>query len=155
MGFANEAEEVFRMAIEVFINFNGNCREALGFYERVFDVKATRVMTFAEVPNPAEMDIPEVPEAHKDLICYASMNVGGSEIMFSDVLPGMPLTVGNNMSITYVSKDPEEIRKFFNGMKDGGTIAMTLQKTFWSDLYGMVIDKYGIPWQFNLDSGKF
>ena len=141
------------MALEVFVNFNGNCREALGFYEKVFGVTATCVMTFAEVPV-SDGNMPKIPEEHKDLICYASMNINGNEIMFSDILPGMPLTVGNNISITYVTEDPDEIKKYFAGMKEGGTIGMDLQKTFWSDLYGMVIDKYGIPWQFNLDSGK-
>jgi len=30
---------------------------------------------------------------------------------------------------------------------------MPLQKTFWAPLYGMVVDRYSIPWEVNCEAG--
>ena len=69
--------------------------------------------------------------------------------MFSDVFPGMPFVKGNNISLAIVSKNIEEIKYLFNKLKEGGTVAMELQETFWSKCYGHLTDKFGIGWQFN------
>ena len=70
--------------------------------------------------------------------------------MFSDVFPGMPFVAGNNISLTIVSENMDEIQSAFNKLKDGGTVGMDLQETFWSKAYGSLTDKFGIIWQFNL-----
>lgn len=74
--------------------------------------------------------------------------------MFSDILPGMPFVLGNNISLTIVSKSIDEIKSFFNKMKEGGTVEMDFQETFWSKCYGFIIDKFGISWQFSHDNGQ-
>jgi len=43
-------------------------------------------------------------------------------------------------------EDKEEVVRIFNELKDGGEIVMDLQKTFFSELYGMVKDKFGVVW---------
>lgn len=75
--------------------------------------------------------------------------------MFSDIFPGMPFTLGNNITLAYVENEEEKLRTAFNRLSDGGTIVMELQETFWSKLYGQVTDKFGIQWQFNLGIGEF
>ena len=52
--------------------------------------------------------------------------------MFSDTFPGSPFIQGNNISLAFVSKNEEEIRSAFEALKEGGTVAMELQETFWS-----------------------
>jgi PhnB protein len=74
--------------------------------------------------------------------------------MFSDTPPNMPLTVGNNVILSVVTKDRQQIQNWFNKLRDGGTVGMDLQETFWSKLYGDVTDEYGTHWLFNLDSGE-
>lgn len=140
------------MIIETFINFNGNCRQAVEFYAAVFGIKDPYIMTYAEIPPDPSMP---VTEEVKNLIAYAGLKINGSTIMFSDTPPGYTFSQGNNITITVSSKDMEEIRSLFNKMKEGGTVVMDLQETFWSNLYGSVIDKFGVPWQFSHDSGKY
>lgn len=139
------------MPLDVFLNFNGNCREAVKFYAKVFGLDEPNIMTYGDVP-------PEVPmsltEETKNLVMYTSLKIHGNNIMFSDVPPDMPIVQGNNINLTITSKDMDEIRMLFNKMKEGGTIHMDLGETFWSKCYGMLIDKFGIPWQFVHDSGK-
>jgi PhnB protein len=63
----------------------------------------------------------------------------------------MPLIVENNVGIIISSKDPEEIRGFYNKMKVGSIIQMKLQEAFWAKCYGSLKDKFGIVWQFKCD----
>ncbi|KAF0197168.1 MAG: hypothetical protein FD169_527 [Bacillota bacterium] len=69
--------------------------------------------------------------------------------MFSDAFPGMPFTVGNNISLSFVSDNSDEIRTVFNTLSESGTVDKELQETFWSKCYGSYTDKFGITWQLN------
>lgn len=137
------------MAIEAYIYFNGNCREAVEFYAQVFGTDKPQIMTYGDAPPNPEFTLPE--EA-KNLVLHSRLNISGSNIMFSDVCPGMPFVIGNNISLTIVSADFDEIKSSFNKLKEGGKIEMDLQETFWSKLYGYLVDKYGIHWQFSYRS---
>ncbi|OAH57709.1 MULTISPECIES: VOC family protein [Bacillaceae] len=139
------------MSVDVYINFNGNCREAVEFYAQVFGTEKPQIMTFGETPPNPEFPLPN--EA-KNLVMHTRLDIDGSNVMFSDVFPGMPFVEGNNISLALVNKNMDEIKSIFNKLREGGTVVMDLQETFWSKLYGQVIDKFGINWQFNYDSGE-
>ena len=136
------------MAVQVYINFNGNCREAVTFYAEVFGTEEPQIMTFGETPPDSEFVIP--PEA-SNLVMHTQLNISGSIVMFSDIFPGMPFTAGNNISLTIVSNSTEEIKSLFSLLKEGGSVEMDLQETFWSKCYGSLIDKFGIIWQFSYE----
>lgn len=138
------------MAVDVYLNFNGNCREAVEFYAEVFGTEKPHIMTFGESPPNPEYPLPE--EA-KDLVMHSRLTISGSNVMFSDTFPGMPFIQGNNISLAVVSKDEGEVKTFFNKLKEGGQVGLELQETFWSKCYGQVTDQFGIEWQLNLDSG--
>ncbi|WP_054024598.1 VOC family protein [Bacillus sp. FJAT-28004] len=137
------------MAVDVYLNFNGNCREAVEFYAQVFGTEITNFTTFGD--NPPNPEYP-LPEEAKNLVMHARLNILGSNIMFSDVFPGMPFIEGNNISLAVVSKNMDEITTLFHKLKEGGTIGMELQETFWSKAYGQLKDKLGILWQFSHES---
>ena len=139
------------MAIEVYFNFNGNCREAVEYYAEVFGTEKPQIMTFGDAPpNPGY----QLPEEAKNLVMHARLTISGSNVMFSDTFPGSPFTQGNNITLAFVSKDLDEIKSVFSKLKEGGTVGMELQETFWSKCYGQVTDKFGIGWQLSLDSGE-
>ena len=135
------------MSLNFYLFFNGNCREAVSFYADVFNAGEPEVMTYGQSPVDEEHPLP--PTA-KDLVMHARLTISDSSIMFSDVIPGMPYTQGNNFSITVVTKDSDEIHHAFAMLSEGGKVTMELQKTFWSPCYGMLTDKFGIDWQFSL-----
>jgi PhnB protein len=139
------------MAVDIYLNFNGNCREVVDFYAEVFGTEEPKIMTFGETPPNPEYPLPE--EA-KDLVMHTRLNISGSNVMFSDVFPGMPFVEGNNISLAIVSTDLDEITSVFSKLKEGGSVGMELQETFWSKCYGSVKDKFGIEWQFNYDNGE-
>jgi PhnB protein len=139
------------MAVDVYLVFNGNCREAVEFYAKVFRTETPHIMTFGESPQNPEYPLPE--EA-KDLVMHTRLNIDGSNVMFSDTFPGQPFVEGNNVTLALISKNKEEIQSWYEQLKDGGTVGMELQETFWSKLYGQVTDKFGIHWQLNYDNGE-
>lgn len=139
------------MAVQVYINFNGQCREAVQFYAEVFGSDKPQIMTFGEAhADPAY----PIPEEAKQLVMHTRLDIEGSTVMFSDAFPGMPLVVGNNISLAVVTTDMDRIHSYFNQLKAGGTVGMELQETFWSKCYGSLTDRYGIEWQFNHDDGR-
>jgi len=133
-------------SFDLFINFDGNCREAVNFYAEVFHTKSEGLMTYGDAP-PSEGYV--TPEEDKDRILYCSLLIFGCNVMFCDCPPGNGFIKGNNICPTIGSDDKEEISRIFNALKQGGQVEMELQQTFWSDLYGMVADRYGIIWQLS------
>jgi PhnB protein len=143
-------EGVKHMSVDVYFNFNGNCREAAEFYAEAFGTEKPQIMTFGEAPpNP---NYP-LPEEAKNLVMHTRLQIDGSNVMFSDVFPGMHFVAGNNISLAIVNKDEEKIRSYFHKLKEGGTVSMELQETFWSKCYGSLKDKFGIEWQLSYDNG--
>lgn len=139
------------MGVEVYLVFNGNCREAVEFYKEAFNTEQPEYMTFADAPpNPDFV----IPEEAKSLIMHTYLMIDGSRVMFSDNFPGMPYTVGNNISVTVVSDDEGFIRSSFEKLQAGGNVSMPLQETFWSKCFGSLKDKFGVEWQLSLDSGE-
>lgn len=136
------------MAVQAYVNFQGNCREAVDFYADVFGVPKQKIMTFGDMPPDPNFPI---DEATKKLVMHTHLEIAGSIVMFSDTPPGMSFIQGNNISLTVVSKDPAELKRFWARLTKGGTVAMELGETFWSKLYGFVTDKYGVGWQLDLE----
>ncbi len=136
------------MAFDVFLNFDGNCREAVEFYAKVFKTGKPKFMTYGEAPGGG------TDKKDKDRILYSSLPIYGCNVMFSDFPSSMKFIRGNSIGLTIGTEDKEEVKYLFNELKKNGTVHMDLQKTFWSDLYGMVTDKYGILWHLSYASGN-
>lgn len=127
-----------------YLTFNGNCEEAVRFYEQVLGGEAT-IMHFGDAPPNPEFP---VPEDLKNLVIHAELRRNGEVINFSDwCTPNAPFKAGNNISFALQFDTIEETKAMFDALSLGGTIEMNLQETFFSPLYGKIIDKFGIMWQ--------
>jgi len=134
------------MQLEMFINFDGNCREALVFYAKVFKTEIGNLMTYGDTPPDPNYT---VPDADKDRIMYAGLPMGGMVVMFSDVPSGSEFVRGNNICPTISTDDKAEITRLYNELKEGGEVYMELGQTFFSELFAMVEDQFGIIWQIS------
>jgi PhnB protein len=137
------------MGVSPYINFNGDCREAVGFYAKVFRSPEPEVMEFGDAPPSPEFSL---PESAKHLIMHAEFLVDGTTIMCSDVPPGMSVTKGDNISLIVRATDEAKVRSWFSALSEGGKIEMPLAPQFWSPLYGSLVDRFGIGWQLYLAS---
>jgi PhnB protein len=141
------------MTVQVFpyLVMNGNAREAITFYKEALDAEILYSQSFGESPDNPESPLPE--EA-KDRILHATIKIGETELMFSDTFPGQPHSTGSQVTLCITTNDPEKSKKLFDGLKEDGEVTMPLQKTFFSPLYGCVIDKYGVTFQIYTGEAK-
>ncbi|MCL2840982.1 MAG: VOC family protein [Defluviitaleaceae bacterium] len=134
------------MTFDVFLNFDGDCREALNFYAEVFGLEVpAQIMTYDQAPDGEDMGI-----GNEGRILYATLPIFGSNVMFSDCPAGGDSYVkGTNIALTLGTSDEVELTKVFNALAKDGEIQMPLEKTFFSELYGMVTDKFQMTWQLS------
>lgn len=137
------------MAIQLYVYFNGNCREAVEFYAEVFETEKPEFLLYGD--NVANPEYP-IPEQAKELIMHTHLMIKGTKVMFSDVFPGTTFTPGTNFSLTVMTSDEEDIQWMFGELQVEGTVVMPLQETFWTKCYASVIDKFGVSWQLSLES---
>jgi PhnB protein len=134
------------MSFEMFINFDGNCREAVEFYAKAFQSQVSNLMTYGDAPaDPANPPVP----GNEDRILYAGVSVGDIVLMFCDCPVGSPFIQGNNIYPVLNYQDKDEVTRVYNALLEGGTARMQLGKTFFSELFAMVEDKFGICWQIS------
>lgn len=134
------------MALNTYLTFDGNCREAFELYRSVFGGEFSVLQTFADGPP----DMP-VAEADKNRVMHVSLLVGSSVLMGSDTTTASepPLVAGNNFSIAIEGRSREHCDEVFAKLSEGGSVRMPLQETFWGAYYGLWTDRFGISWMVN------
>jgi PhnB protein len=129
-----------------YVNFDGNTREAMEFYENVFGGELV-ISTFAEFGNP--------DPAVADKTMHAQLETEhGFTLMASDGPPGTELTVGDNISISLSGDDADELRGYWDKLSEGGTVMTPLETQMWGDEFGMCVDRFGLQWMVNIAGAK-
>lgn len=133
------------MQINPYLHFNGNCEEAFHFYAEVLGGKIQTVFTFAGTPMAAH-----VPPAFQNKLMHASLLVGDVLLMGADATPDRyqpPAGFSVSLGITSVA----EAERVFHALAEGGAVHMPIQQTFWAQRFGMLVDRFGIPWMVNCE----
>jgi PhnB protein len=134
--------------IQPYLFFNGRCEEAIGFYQRALGAKVEMMMRNKEAPEPPPPGM--LPPGSEDKVMHATLEIGGAVLMASDGrAAGGPEFKGFSLSITYPTRAACD--QAFAALADGGRVDMPLGKTFWSDAFGMVTDRFGVQWMVGLD----
>jgi len=130
------------MKIEPYLFFDGTCEEALNFYKRVLGAEV-QLIRYKEAPDKPPPGM--VPPGWDDKVMHANVKVGDAVFMASDgKSQGGPSFNGFAISLTV--PDADKGRKTFDGLAEGGQVVMPLGKTFFSPLFGMVTDRFGVLW---------
>jgi PhnB protein len=135
------------MPATTYLFFNGNCAEAMKFYEKTLGGKLEALMTYKEAPggNPC-------PAAFADKIMHARLVLpDGSAIMASDDAGGAPYKGMSGFGIAIDVATAMEGKRVFDAFADGGQILMPFQKTFWAEAFGGVNDRFGTPWMISAE----
>ena len=130
--------------LEPYLFFNGNCAEAVRFYEKTLDGKLEMMMKASEAPTGNGC-----PGANPDAVMHACVMVEGRRLMASDWMSPEPYPGINGVSISLVYPTVEEAKRRFEALAKGGKVIMPLDKTFWVESFGMLTDKYGANWMVN------
>ena len=131
------------MEIQPYLFFDGRCEEALEFYRGAVGAEVTMLMRFKDSPEPPQPGM--VPPGAEKKVMHASFRIGDSTVLASDGrCLGQPSFQGLSLSLT-VSNEAEAER-LFASLADGGQVQTPLTKTFFSPRFGMVADRFGVPW---------
>jgi PhnB protein len=131
----------------VYLTFNGNCADAMRFYEQALGGKLT-MQTHAE-GMPAEY----VKPGMANRVLHARLDLNKTVIMASDGMLNQdePMS-GFSVSVNYT--DANEGKRVFDKLAQGGKVVMPFEKTFWSPGFGMLKDRFGTPWMVNTEHAE-
>lgn len=130
--------------LDAYLVFNGNCADAMRFYERKLGGKLEVLMTHAESPIAAQ-----TPPGSADRIMHARLVIDGRVLMASDSMVGRPYEGLKGFSLSLIYPTVADARRAFEALADGGQVTMPFQKTFWAEAFGMLVDRFGTPWMIN------
>ena len=146
------------MQFQPYLNFDGNCAEAMKTYERVFGGKLERMMRFADMPPPpadatgcAAMPLP--PGAGERVL-HAALSFEGGLLMASDAMPGQPYEGMKNMGVAVSFPTVARAREVADALAEGGTVQMPLGETFWVEAFASLVDRFGVCWLINGGKSK-
>ncbi len=134
--------------IDSYLFFDGNCADAMRFYERTLGGKL-EMMTHAQSPVANQ-----APPGSADRIMHARLDFGGRVLMASDSMAGHPYDGMKGFSLSLSYPDVAQGKRIFDSLADGGRVTMPFQKTFWAEGFGMLVDRFGAPWMINVESGS-
>ncbi len=131
------------MRISPHLIFDGQCREAFVAYQRILGGTLATLMTFGESPLAASVDA----KWHARIL-HATLDLDGVELNGADVLPH-DYQRPQGFSVILNLSDVERARQIFAALAEGGKVNMPFQSTFWSPGFGVLVDRFGTPWEIN------
>jgi PhnB protein len=143
--FDSGFQEELAMQMNPYLYFAGNCEEAFKFYEKVLGAKIDALMTHEN--TPAAKDAP--PEWQKKIL-HGRMTIGDQVLMASDA-PVEHYQKQGGFSLNLGFTDPVEAERIYRALAEGGTETMPIAETFWAVKFGMLVDRFGIPWMVNCE----
>jgi PhnB protein len=129
------------MPVQPYLFFDGRCEEAVEFYRRALGAEVEMLMRFKDCPEPEHRPSPET----ENKVMHCALRIGDATVMASDGrCQGKPSFQGFSLSLT--AADAAEAERLFAALADGGQVQQPLVETFFSPRFGMVADRFGVPW---------
>jgi PhnB protein len=131
------------MRISPHLTFDGHCKTAFLAYHRILGGTITTMLTYGESPMASQVE-----SRWHGRIVHASLQLGSMELAGTDVLP-QDYQKPQGFLVTLTLEDPARAANIFDLLASGGAVSLPFQRTFWSPGYGVLLDKYGVPWEIN------
>jgi PhnB protein len=142
LSIQTEGEGMTSTALNPYLNFKDNTREAMEFYQKVFGGKLD-MMTFKDYQ--ASQDPSE-----DDKIMHSQLEANGMVFMAADTPNHMEYQPGSNFSMSLSGDNEAQLHDYFDKLADGGTVLQPLEKAAWGDTFGMLVDRFGVRWLVNV-----
>jgi PhnB protein len=133
------------MQLNSYLLFDGNCEEAFKTYEKIFGGKIEAMLTHEGTPASCQVS----PEWQKKIL-HARITIGSAVLMASDAPPGRQ-SKPQGFSVNIALTDIKEAERIFGALSEGAAVTMALGETFWAHRFGMLTDRFGIPWMVNVE----
>jgi PhnB protein len=126
------------------LHFKGRCSEAFRLYAETFDGRIEFSMTYGEAPGAEK-----VPAEMRGQIIHARLSLGnGQYVLGMDASPDR-YHAPQGFNVMADVETPADAERIFNRLAEGGTVTMPFGETFWAQRFGMLTDRFGIPWMIN------
>jgi PhnB protein len=129
------------------LTFDGRCKEAFEFYEKCLGGKVVAMVGYADMP-----DAQDLPAVLRGRIMHARLVRGDQVLMGCDAHPEMGTYEGvKACDVAVQVETPAEAERLFAALSEGGAVQMPIGETFWSARFGMLTDRFGVPWMINCE----
>ena len=136
-------------SINLYLTFNGNCREAMTFYQECLGGE----LTFETIGESVIVD--KMPNSMKRSIMHAVLTKDDLVIMATDMVEERGLVKGNSVSMMLNCNSEQEAQAFYDKLSAGGKASHPLQSTFWGTIFGDLTDRFGNNWLINYDKNRY
>jgi PhnB protein len=136
------------MRISPHLCFDGQCREAMQLYQSILGGKIETMLTYGESPMASSTD----SQWHNRIV-HATLLVGDVELTGVDMIPDS-YQRPQGFFVTLGVDGVERARQIFRSLCQNGTVRVPFEKTFWSPGFGVLVDRFGIPWEINASGGQ-
>lgn len=128
-----------------YLSFRTEARQAMEFYQSVLGGEL-EINVFGDFPDMLQ------DASQKDLVMHAQLTTpDGLVLMASDSPDGMPYEIPQGFSVSLSGNTQAKTQDVWDGLSDGGTITMPLDVPPWGGTFGMLVDRFGIPWMLHGD----
>lgn len=131
------------MKVSFHLVFAGQCEEAFRFYEKTLGGRIDTMLTYGASPMARE-----VSSQRRDQIVHASMKIGHLVLAGADVTPE-EYEQPQGFYVLLSVEGRAEAKRIFQALAKKGRVRMPLQKTFWSPAFGVLVDRFGTPWEIS------
>jgi len=133
------------MQVNPYLSFNGQCEAAFTFYEQCLGGQLGAIFRYAGTPLADQ-----VPPDWREKVMHTSLAIGDQVLMGGDVAPDR-YEEPRGFSLSIQIKNAADVERIFRDLAIDGKILVPLDKTFWAERFGMVVDRFGIPWLINCE----
>jgi PhnB protein len=127
------------------IHFPGTCLEAIRLYEQAFRASDTEILLYKDAPEDSGM---VVTRENAELVMHATLVLRGTRFNMSEAMED--LCAGNMVCFNVFMDSEEEFRHAFDILSRNGKVLQEIGAQFFSKLYIVIVDQYGIRWQIML-----
>lgn len=131
----------------IYLFFDGDCEEAMGFYADLFGGEVVGVMKNSDAAPEHRMP------GGADLVMNMMVRFDGYEMMASDAPEG-GYSAPQGFSIHMEADSADRAREWYDALVDGGAVRMPLDEMFWAERFGIVVDRWGTPWMISHTGSK-
>ena len=126
-----------------YLSFTGDCEAAFKFYEQCLGGHIGTIFRYGGTPLADH-----VPADWQDKVMHGSLTLGDQVLMGGDVAPDR-YEEPKGFSLSLQIKSTADAERIFYELAKDGRVVVPLEKTFWAASFGMVVDRFGIPWLIN------
>jgi PhnB protein len=133
------------MQVNPYLSFKGDCEAAFKCYEQCLGAQLGAIFRYGGTPLAQR-----VPDDWADKVMHGSLTIGNQELMGGDVAPDA-YQEPQGFSLSIQIKSTADAERIFRELAENGKVVLPLEKTFWAARFGMLVDRFGIPWLINCE----